>query len=99
MHSSVFNEISLIIALGAGIALIMRALRQPLIIGHILTGIIAGPTMLKLIHADASFSGLSDMGVSLLLFIIGLDLSLKAFSRVGKTQSPQHAVLLALITG
>ena len=98
MHSSVFNEISLIIALGAGIALIMRVLRQPLIIGHILTGIIAGPTMLKLIHADASFSGLSDMGVALLLFIIGLDLSLKAFSRVGKTVFVTTLTQIAAIT-
>jgi Kef-type K+ transport system membrane component KefB len=98
MHSSVFNEISAIIALGAGIALIMRFLRQPLIIGHILTGIIAGPTVLKLIHADASFSGLSDMGVALLLFIIGLDLSLKAFSRVGKTVFLTTAAQISTIT-
>lgn len=98
MHSSVFNEISAIIALGAGIALIMRWLRQPLIIGHILTGIIAGPSVLKLIHADASFSGLSDMGVALLLFIIGLDLSLKAFSRVGKTVFVTATAQIASIT-
>lgn len=98
MHSNVFNEISLVIALGAAIALIMRWLRQPLIIGHILTGIIAGPTVLKLIHADASFTGLSDMGVALLLFIIGLDLSLKAFSRVGKAVFITTIVQISSIT-
>lgn len=84
MHGNVFNEISLVIALAAFVALAMRALRQPLIIGHIITGIIAGPTLLRLIHDDASFTALSDMGVALLLFIIGLDLSIKALSRVGK---------------
>lgn len=98
MHSSVFNEISLVIALGAAIALFMRALRQPLIIGHILTGILAGPTVFGLIHADASFSGLSDMGVALLLFIIGLDLSLKSFSRVGKAVFTTALVQISTIT-
>lgn len=85
MHSSVFSEISIVIALGALIALIMKALRQPLIIGHIITGVIAGPALLNIIHADSSFAGLSSMGVALLLFIIGLDLSMKVFSRLGKT--------------
>lgn len=84
MHSSLFTEISTLIALGASIALLMRLLRQPLIIGHIITGIIAGPSLLNIIHADTSFSGLSSMGVALLLFIIGLDLSVKIFSRLGR---------------
>ncbi len=84
MHSSLFTEISTLIALGAVISLIMRALRQPLIIGHIITGVIAGPSLFNLIHSDSAFSGLSEMGVALLLFIIGLDLSFKAVKRIGK---------------
>lgn len=84
MHGNVFSEISLIIALAAGVSLIMRWLRQPLIIGHILTGILVGPAFLDILHADASFAGLSEIGVALLLFIIGLDLSVKALKRVGK---------------
>ncbi len=99
MHNTVFTEISIIIALGALIALCMRALRQPLIIGHIITGIIAGPAVLKIIHSEASFSGLSDMGVALLLFIIGLDLSIKAFSRVGKAVFITTLVQVSTITG
>ncbi len=85
MHSSLFLDISLIIALAAGVALIMKALRQPLIIGHIITGIIAGPALLNIIHVDTAFTGLSAMGVALLLFIIGLDLSVRVFARLGKT--------------
>lgn len=85
MHSNLFAEISIIIALAAVISLIMRALRQPLIIGYIITGTLAGPAVLKIIHVDAAFTGLSSMGIALLLFIIGLDLSLKVFSRLSRT--------------
>lgn len=98
MHSNVFTEISMIIALAAGISLLMRALRQPLIIGYILTGILAGPSFLKILHADAAFTGLSDMGVALLLFIIGLDLSIKVFSRVGKAVFVTTAVQVTSVT-
>lgn len=85
MHSTLFAEISIIIAIAATISLIMRLLRQPLIIGHIITGIIAGPAVLNLIHDTAAFNGLSTMGIALLLFIIGLDVSVKVFSRLSKT--------------
>ena len=98
MHGNVFSEISIIVALAALVALIMRALRQPLIIGHIITGIIAGPSFLKIIHAEASFSGLSEMGVALLLFIIGLDLSIKALSRVGKAVFVTTAIQIGSVT-
>ncbi len=84
MHSNLFAEISIVIALAAVISLIMRALRQPLIIGHIITGIIAGPALLNIIHAESAFSGISAMGIALLLFIIGLDLSVKVFTRLSK---------------
>ncbi len=98
MHGNVFSEISIIIALAAVVSLIMRALRQPLIIGHIFTGIIAGPSFLGIIHADASFTGLSEMGVALLLFIIGLDLSIKTLSRVGKAVFFTTAIQIGTVT-
>ncbi len=45
MYESIFTELSVVIAIGAGVALIMRLLKQPLIIGHILTGILVGPAV------------------------------------------------------
>jgi Kef-type K+ transport system membrane component KefB len=82
MH--LFTELSILLAIAAGIAILMRALRQPLIIGYIVTGIIAGPTFLGLIHDATAFSALGSLGVAILLFIIGLDLNTKIISRLGK---------------
>lgn len=98
MHFNVFTEISIVISLGAVIALIMRMLRQPLIIGHIITGVIAGPAFLNIIHAESSFAGLSSMGVALLLFIIGLDLSTRIFSRLGKAVLVTSSVQILAVT-
>lgn len=85
MHGTIYSELSLVIAIGAVIALVMHALRQPLIIGYIFTGIMAGPAALGIVHSDAAFSGLSTIGIALLLFIIGLDLSPRVFFRLRRT--------------
>jgi len=69
-----FTQLSLVIALGACIALIMKLLRQPLIVGHILTGIIAGPVIFNIVDSGDGFTVLSNLGVALLLFIVGLEL-------------------------
>ena len=39
-NADLLTQLSIVIALGSGIALIMHRLRQPLILGHVLTGII-----------------------------------------------------------
>jgi len=84
MHeASLFTELSVVVALGAIIAALMHRFKQPLIIGHIITGIIAGPAVLNIIHDGNTFSVFSNIGVALLLFIIGLELSIKVFSRLG----------------
>lgn len=84
MHSSIFVEVSVLLALCAGVAMIMRALRQPLIIGYILTGLIVGPSLLGLIESPETIEVLGTFGVALLLFIVGLGLNPKVVKEVGK---------------
>ncbi len=84
MQHDLFTELSLIIAVGAGIALVMRLLKQPLIIGHILTGIVVGPSILGLINSAETIEVFSKIGIALLLFIIGLGLNPKVIREVGK---------------
>ncbi|HUD10484.1 MAG TPA: cation:proton antiporter [Candidatus Saccharimonadales bacterium] len=81
---TIFLELSLVIALAAGVALVMRLIRQPLIIGYILTGIIVGPSVLHLIKTPATITSFSDIGIALLLFIIGLGLNPRVIKEVGK---------------
>lgn len=84
MHSDVFTELSLVIVVATVVAFIMRALHQPLIMGYILTGIIVGPSVLDLIESKSAFETFSEIGIALLLFIIGLELSVAVVKRLGK---------------
>lgn len=82
--SDVFTQLSLVIAVAAGVAMIMRLLRQPLIMGHIITGILVGPALLNVLQDTHAFETFSEIGIALLLFIIGLELSVATLKRLGK---------------
>ncbi|MFO0920773.1 MAG: cation:proton antiporter [Candidatus Saccharimonadales bacterium] len=84
MHHNVFAELSLIIAIAAVVSFVMRLLRQPLIIGHIITGIIVGPTVFNFVNSPETIEVFSNIGITLLLFIIGLGLNPKVIKEVGK---------------
>ncbi len=85
MEHTIFTELSLVIVVAAAVSLVMRLLRQPLILGYILTGIAVGPSMLHLIHSKEAFDGFSTIGIALLLFIIGLGMNISVITRVGKS--------------
>ncbi len=80
----IFIEISLIFGFATIMALIMQQLRLPLILGHIITGIVAGPTVLNIIKSAETLEIFSQLGVTALLFIVGLSLSPHVIREVGK---------------
>ncbi len=80
----VFLEISLILVVATLIAAVMQLLKQPLIIGHIITGLLVGPTVFDLVHSAETVELFSHMGIALLLFIIGLGLNPRVIKEVGK---------------
>lgn len=82
---SIFFELSMIIAIGVIMAVIMRLLRQPLIISHIITGLIVGPFVFNFIQSYEVFNLFSEIGIAILLFTVGLNLTpdvIKQFGRI-----------------
>ena len=80
----IFLQLSFIIVVGAVVSLVMRLLRQPLILGYILTGILVGPAAFNLIHTN-TFSDFASIGIALLLFIIGLGMNVSVIKKLGGT--------------
>ncbi|MCA9325453.1 cation:proton antiporter [Candidatus Saccharibacteria bacterium] len=97
MDQSIFTELSLVIVIVAMVSLVMRFLRQPLILGYILTGILVGPSFLHLIHSKEAFDGFSTIGIALLLFIIGLGMNINVMKRVGSSIFTTAGALLVTI--
>lgn len=93
----VFTQLSVVLVVATLMALLMRKLKQPLIVGHILTGILVGPSLLHLIEDKHSFETFSELGIALLLFIIGLELSVSVIKRLGKPVFLTAAAILTTV--
>jgi len=85
-----FIQFGFIILVVLGVSVVIRLLKQPLIIGYILSGILAGPFLFNLIQESETITVFSEMGVAFLLFIVGLHLSPRVIKEVGK---------ISLVTG
>ena len=94
---STFAQISLVLAITAVIAVIMRMLRQPLIMSYIITGILVGPSALNLIHNNDVFHAFAELGITLLLFIIGLGLNVGVIKSLGKVSVITAAAIFSSV--
>jgi Kef-type K+ transport system membrane component KefB len=80
---SVFYEITALLVLAAGVGLVGLALRQPLIVSFIAVGILAGPSALHIARSSEYIELLAELGVAVLLFLVGLKLDLKLIRTLG----------------
>ncbi|GGF30154.1 cation:proton antiporter [Echinicola rosea] len=77
-------EIVIIFGLATLVIMLFTRLKIPTIIGFLLTGTIAGPYGLSLVNASATVDVLSEIGIILLLFVIGMEFSLKSLMSIKK---------------
>lgn len=84
MDSNIFTQLSLVVAIVVVISIITKLLRQPLIMGYIVTGVIVGPSFLHIVRNQSAFDSFSTIGITLLLFIIGLGLNAGVIRSLGR---------------
>jgi Kef-type K+ transport system membrane component KefB/Trk K+ transport system NAD-binding subunit len=78
-----FFEIAAILSLATVLGLVGQKLRQPLLIMFLATGILAGPASLSLIQSHEQIELLAQIGIALLLFIVGLKLDFQLIRTTG----------------
>lgn len=87
---SLFNEVAALLVLAAAVGFGGFLLRQPLIVSFIVVGILAGPSVLGIARSSEPIDLLAELGIVILLFLIGIKLDLKLVQTLG---------LVALATG
>jgi monovalent cation:H+ antiporter-2, CPA2 family len=76
MNIPILTDLVIIFSLSLAVLLVCHRLRIPVTIGFILTGILAGPDVLGLVKAVHEVEVLAEIGVILLLFVLGVEFSL-----------------------
>jgi len=80
----IFVDLGTVIILSTFLAIIFYKFKQSPIFGYIIAGVIAGP-ILKIIQNESLINLLSQIGVTFLLFIVGLELNINQVKKHGKT--------------
>lgn len=75
-------DITIILAAALGFGYIASKLKQPVILGYMIAGIIIGPFVLSLIGEIEVVHVLAQVGVALLLFVVGLEFSPKTLKKI-----------------
>ncbi len=83
MSTGIF-ELSIVILVAAGLGILARFLKQPIILAYLSAGIIIGAFGLSHVINKEFFTVLSEMGLMFLLFLIGLEINYSSLRMVGK---------------
>jgi Kef-type K+ transport system membrane component KefB len=78
-----FEQVAAVLAVCVAAGLLATLLRQPLIVGLIAAGIAVGPEILGLVEATDEIELLAKIGISLLLFVVGLKLDVRLVRKLG----------------
>ena len=84
---SIISDLAVILISAGLVSLLFKRLKQPVVLGYIVAGILAGPSIASIptVSETDSIRIWADIGVVFLLFALGLDFSFKKLMKVGGT--------------
>ncbi len=99
--SSIVSDLAIIMTIAAVVVYIFYRLKQPMIVGYLVAGVIIGPYTppYSYISQAEVFSATADLGVILLLFAIGLRFPLSRLRAVGKVSVGVAAIEIFFMLG
>jgi K+:H+ antiporter len=83
VHEPLLRDLVVLLVAAVPIVVLFRRLRLPTIVGFVLAGVLLGPNGLGAIGSSENVDRLAEFGVVLLLFVIGIELSLPNVLRLG----------------
>jgi CPA2 family monovalent cation:H+ antiporter-2 len=75
-------DLTIAFALSVGAVLISHRVKVPPVVAFLASGVIAGPHVLRIVSTSEQVELLAELGIALLLFVIGLELSLRDLAEI-----------------
>ncbi len=93
--NSFLEDLALVLCVAAVTTVIFHRLRQPVVVGYLVAGMIVGPYTPGILVDASRLHGVSELGVILLMFALGLEFSIRRLLRLG----PRAAFITAVQVG
>jgi K+:H+ antiporter len=92
------EDLGLVLCVAAATTLIFQLLRQPVVVGYLIAGMLVGPHVPVPLLADAGrIQIISELGVIMLMFALGLEFNLRKLVRLGPTAGFVTALQVGLM--
>ena len=103
MHSlpPLISDLALILIVAGLVTVLFKRLKQPLVLGYIVAGFLAGPHMpyLPTVEDQSSIETWSSIGVIFLMFSLGLEFSIKKILKMGMRPVVAAAMVMGCMIG
>ena len=95
LANSFLEDLAFVLCVAAVMTVVFQKLRQPVVVGYLLSGMIVGPYTPGILVDTSRIHGVSELGVILLMFALGLEFSIRRLLRLG----PRAAFVTAVQVG
>lgn len=92
MAETFFINIVIMLVTALALGEVFKRLHQPALVGHLLAGVIIGPSLFNIVQADESLETVINLSIFFLMFLAGLELHPEEIRRAGK-----NAIILSVI--
>lgn len=99
--SPLISDLALILIVAGIVTIVFKRLKQPLVLGYIVAGFLAGPHMpyMPTVHETESIEVWSQIGVIFLMFTLGLEFSFKKIVKMGMRPILAAVLVMAFMIG
>lgn len=91
-HATDLTGLAFVVITALACGMLMARFRQPPLVGYLVAGVLLGPTGFKVVESEGLIAGFAELGVLLLLFIVGMELSVRTLRYTWRIALP--AVIL-----
>lgn len=81
-YPQILSDLAIIFAVASAVLYLCYLLKFPALVGQILAGVLVGPLGLRLVSNSSNVQLLAEIGISVLLFTVGLEFSTSRLSNM-----------------
>ena len=91
-HATDLTGLAYVVITALACGMLFAHFRQPPLVGYLLAGVLLGPTGFQVVQSEGMIKGFAELGVLMLLFIVGMELSVRTLKYTWRLALPAVAM-------
>jgi CPA2 family monovalent cation:H+ antiporter-2 len=91
-HATDLTGLAYVVLTALACGMLFAHFRQPPLVGYLLAGVLLGPTGFEVVQSEGMIKGFAELGVLMLLFVVGMELSVRTLKYTWRLALPAVAM-------